>query len=101
MHNLECHQQFDSLQPKLVQKTLDMMQRIWAATTQWAQQVLEFPMQKHHVKQFPWGNCTRLREVTTETGRAIIIGAQLMIWNVPPVVQTNTLDQHFECHCGE
>ena len=48
-------------------------------------------MQKHHVKRFPWVNCTRLWEVTTETGRAIIIGAQGTIWNMPPVVQINTL----------
>ena len=48
-------------------------------------------MQKHHVKQFPWANCTQSREVITETGCAIIIGAQGMIWNMPPVVQINTL----------
>src|SRR5210317_871188 len=32
------------------------------ATTQWARQVIRYPLQKHHVSRFPWSNRQRLRE---------------------------------------
>src|SRR5210317_1951086 len=32
------------------------------ATTQWARQVIKYPLQKHHGSRFPWSNHQRLRE---------------------------------------
>src|SRR5210317_1955681 len=59
---LEQIQNLELIQPNLAWKPLEVIKKTLEATTQWARQIIKYPLQKHHVSRFPWSNRQRLRE---------------------------------------
>src|SRR5210317_1835488 len=59
---LEQIQNLELIQLNLAWKPLEVIKKTLEATTQWAKQIVKYPLQKHHVSRFPWSNCQRLRE---------------------------------------
>ena len=61
-------QKLELLQLMLLYKPIEVIKRTLEATTQWATDLITYPIKHHHTSHFPWNNKSRLQEeVDTDT----------------------------------